>query len=116
MKTLIILLLLAATGLTGQKTDTIFTNVGKVTGKKVTIVNTEVRDDGSEVATKVVYDKTRAEAEIKKMQQDTANLTKYLENLKLTEEQIKNERQLVKQKRRVIEELLDKLQKLLKDL
>lgn len=115
MKTVIILLFISA-GLSAQQIDTIFTNIGNVNAKKVVITNTEVKDDGSEVATKVTFDKAKAEKEIEKMKQDTANLTKYLENLKLTEKQIENEKALIKQKRRVIIEVLDKLGKALKDL
>ena len=116
MKTIIILLLLASTGLTGQKTDTIYINIEKVKLKKTTITTTEVKSDGTEVATKVTFDKDKAIKEIERMKQDTANLTKYLENLRLTEKQIAEERKLVKQKQRVLSDLIDKLGKLLAEL
>lgn len=115
MKTLIILLLIT-TSCAAQKIDTIFTNVSKISGKKVTVISTEMRDDGSEVSTKVIFDKAKAELEIDRMKLDTAALTKYLDNIEQSEIKMKNERWLIKQKRRVIEELLDKLSKLLKDL
>lgn len=115
MKTLIILLLTTAS-IFAQKTDTIFTNIEKVKLKKTTITTTEVRDDGSEVATKVTFNKEKAEKEIERMKQDTANLTKYLENLRLTEKQIEDEKKMIRQKRRVLVDLIDKLGKLLGDL
>ena len=98
-----------------QQIDTIYSEVGKVVGKKANLtINQTNGDQLTQIKETITFEK--AVKKIENLQRDTSNFTQYLQQLNQTENQIQIERKRIRMMRRDAVDLLVRLEKLLPSL